>query len=162
MWISTYICAEQYTSSVWVLLSFFMVFLSLLCTFPSVIFPVLRYARISCTVEINFLYLIFFFSYKYCEAHFWWKLCEQEDTIPITVAAGSKTRTIFAYLNTVIAGLNHSRDMDVAFLCLCCPVYEAALAWTDDPFKESCWLNKIHNFRINSEWEHTRAPNSLR
>jgi hypothetical protein len=67
-----------------------------------------------------------FFLHKYYEAHFWWKLYEQKDIMPITVAARSETRNVFVYLNTGIVVSNPTRDMDVAFLWLWYPVYAAA------------------------------------
>jgi hypothetical protein len=65
---------------------------------------------------------------------------------PITVATRSKAWTVFAHSNAGIVCSNPIQCMDdcvCAFiLCLCCPVYVAALRRAEPQSKESCRLCK--------------------
>jgi hypothetical protein len=56
--------------------------------------------------------------------------------------------------------LTHTQDMESVYVC--CPVQVAALSRADPPVQGVLpTVYKIHNFRINSEWEQAREPLSF-
>jgi hypothetical protein len=78
--------------------------------------------------------------------------------------AGSKARNVLARLNTGMVGWNLTRGMDVCVysvfvLSRVGSGLATGLLSVQGVLPTVC---KVHNFRINSEWEHARGPNPLR